>query len=200
MNIELCTIDEVIKKDFFFESRCEVFSTRLKWSVIVNDGKEYDQYDNNNAVYIIISNNDEIVASVRLIETKHPHLLTGSFYNYFFCKSNSTIEATRFFVRKNMAKDEEPVCQILFASMIEYCIKKGHNSIMAIVGGGMSKILRKYGWTHEILEKCLIENKYAYLIDLDLSWGICKKIKELASIDTDKYFLPMIRQDHKKQL
>lgn len=200
MNIELCTIDEVRKKDFFFESRCEVFSERLKWSVVVNDGKEYDQYDNHNATYIIISDDYQTVASVRLIETKYPHLLTGSFHNYFLCKSTSTIEATRFFVRKNMTKNQDPVCQILFSSMIEYCMIKGHNSIMAIVGGGMSKILKKYGWTHEIIEKCLIENKYAYLINLHLSWDICKKIKELASIDADKYFIPLIKQDHKKPL
>jgi len=193
MKIELCTIDDVIKKDSFFEYRYEVFSTRLKWSVIVNNGKEYDQYDNNNATYIIISENDETIASVRLIDTKHPHLLTGSFDNFFLCKSYSTIEATRFFVRKNVTDSKDPVCQILFSSMIEYCMFKGHNSVMAIVGGGMSKILKKYGWTHEIIEKCMIEGKFAYLINLHLSWDICKNIKNLASIDPDKYFLSVIK-------
>ncbi|HDU4094501.1 TPA: hypothetical protein RFN22_004762 [Klebsiella aerogenes] len=83
MNIELSTIDDVIKKDFLFECRYEVFSIRLIWDVIVNNGKEYDQYDSNNATYIIISEDYEIIANVRLIETKHPHLLTGSF-NIFF--------------------------------------------------------------------------------------------------------------------
>lgn len=200
MNIELCTIDDVIKKDFLFECRYEVFSKRLRWDVIVNDGKEYDQYDNNNATYIIISEDYEIIASVRLIETKHPHLLTGSFNNFFSCRSNSTIEATRFFVRKKMTNRKEPVCQILFSSMIEYCITKGHNSIMAIVGSGMNKLLDKYSWTHEIIEKCFIEEKTAYLINLPVSLEICKKIKENASIDPYKYFMPIVKEDHKERL
>ncbi|MBP2156377.1 acyl-homoserine-lactone synthase [Erwinia rhapontici] len=193
MNIELCTINDLIKNDFFFKCRCEVFSKRLNWDVIVNNGKEYDQYDNENATYIIIFSNYNIIASVRLIETKHPHLLTGSFYNYFSSKSDSTIEATRFFVRKNLTSSKEPICQILFSSMIEYCITKGHSSIMAIVGSGMNKLLNKYGWTHEIIEECIIDDKTAYLVSLPISLDTCKKIKVNASIDPCKYFIPSVK-------
>ncbi|HDU4094502.1 TPA: hypothetical protein RFN22_004763 [Klebsiella aerogenes] len=58
-----------------------------------------------------------------------------------------------------MTNRKGPVCQILFSSMIEHYITKGHNSIMAIVGRGMDKFLDKYSWTHEIIEKYFIEEK-----------------------------------------
>ncbi|MCS3433519.1 acyl-homoserine-lactone synthase [Klebsiella sp. BIGb0407] len=197
MNIELCTIKDITKDGFFFESRYEIFSQRLGWSVFVDDGKEYDQYDNDNATYIIISEGDETLASVRLIETKHPHLLTGSFHNYFLCKSHSTIEATRFFVRKKIASSKEPICQILLIAMIEYCMITGHSSIMAIVGSGMSKVLDRYKWPHEIIEECFIEDKIAYLINLPVTREILLNIKDNASIDHHKQFISTVKKNHK---
>ncbi|MFP1751087.1 acyl-homoserine-lactone synthase [Lonsdalea quercina] len=189
MNVQLCTLNGIIKRELFFQYRHKVFSERLNWNVTVHNGKEYDQYDNQNAKYIIIYDNYEIIASVRLIETKHPHLLTGSFHEYFSCQSHATIEATRFFVRKQTKYSKDPVCQILFSSMIEYCLYKKHSSIEAIVGIGMRKLLNKYGWTHDIIEDCFIDEKPAYLINLPISSEICINIKRIASLDPEKNFI-----------
>jgi len=200
MKVELCTINDIADRDFFFEYRYEVFSKRLKWNVKIHNGKEYDQYDNSNAKYIIVTEDYEIIASVRLIETKHPHLLIGSFRDYFSCNNNATIEATRFFVRKQANYNKNPVCQILFSAMIEYCLKNSHKFIMAIVGSGMNKLLNKYGWTHDIIEQCLVEDKPAYLINLPISFDLCRIIREKASLDPNKNFISICQEDHKELL
>ncbi|MEC5317655.1 acyl-homoserine-lactone synthase [Brenneria populi subsp. brevivirga] len=184
------TIDRLIFL-FFCLSNNEVFSKRLNWNVTVSNGKEYDRYDNKYAKYIIISDNHEIVASVRLIETKYPHLLTGPFGDFFSSKHNASIEATRFFVRKHSKYNRYPLCQILLSAMIEYCLDKQHDSIVAIVGSGMNKLLKKYGWAHNVIERCTLENKPIYLINLPISLEVCKKIKEKASLDPGKIFLPI---------
>jgi N-acyl-L-homoserine lactone synthetase len=200
MNIKLCTIDDVVHRTYFFEYRYEVFSKRLNWNVPVHNGKEYDQYDTKNARYIIIFDNHEIIASVRMIETKYPHLFTGSFHDFFSCKNNAPIEATRFFVRKHSNYNGVPICQILFSAMIEYCLRKGYSSILAIVGAGMDKLLNKYGWKHSIVEKCIIESKPTYLINLPISSRICNLIKEKASLDSSKKILSIYQEDRKSQL
>ncbi|TKI02503.1 acyl-homoserine-lactone synthase [Martelella alba] len=200
MNIKLCTINDLLEMAYFFECRFEVFSSRLKWNVPIHNGKEYDQYDNSNAEYITVFEDNEILASVRMIETRYSHLLSGSFQNYFTYKNNAPVEATRFFVRKKIKHCHDPICQILFAAMIEYCMEKKYNSIIAIVGSGMNTLLNRYGWEHGITEAAIIENHPTYLINLPVSLRLCRNIKEKALLDPNLKFLSIHQEGLEAQL
>lgn len=68
--------------DNMFRLRYQKHVIEQKWSsgLTIRNGKETDDYDNNNAVYIIgIDKNDNIVASLRLISTKHSYIINDNF-------------------------------------------------------------------------------------------------------------------------
>jgi len=60
--------------------RHEVFVHRLNWSLPLIDGTERDEFDNADAVYFIVSDdNERVTACARLLPTTGPYLLSERF-------------------------------------------------------------------------------------------------------------------------
>lgn len=67
------------KLDEIFSLRKITFKDRLDWKVTCIDGKESDQYDDENTNYILGTIDNTIVCSVRFIEMKYPTMITALF-------------------------------------------------------------------------------------------------------------------------
>src|SRR5207244_4725123 len=64
-----------------FRLRARQFHDRLGWDVRVVDGMERDQYDDEDPVYVIYTNDDRtrVIGSLRLLPTTGPTLVADYF-------------------------------------------------------------------------------------------------------------------------
>lgn len=157
-----------------FSLRKDTFKDRLNWAVNCTDGMEFDQYDTKNTHYLFGVADDNIICSVRFIETKYPNMITGTFASYFNnidIPEGNYIESSRFFVDKKrtreILKNKYPVTNILFLAMINYAIKYAYAGIYTIVSHPMLRILKRSGWQFSVVEQGLSEkSKNIYLVYL----------------------------------
>ncbi|MEI2605056.1 acyl-homoserine-lactone synthase [Erwinia aphidicola] len=158
----------------FFSLRKKTFSDRLGWSVKCEDGMEFDEYDNDNAKYLLGFYEGEIICGVRLIDFNYDNLITGVFKSFFenviFPEGKFT-ESSRIFIDKDRVKYlgsmRKTVIYQLFLAMINYSLMHNYEGILTIVSLPMLKIIRRSGWLLEIVQKGLSEkNESIYLIKL----------------------------------
>jgi len=65
--------------DEMFQLRARVFGGRLGWEVQVNNGREYDQFDDLNPAYVIgLDADGHLVSCARFLQTTGPHMLSYS--------------------------------------------------------------------------------------------------------------------------
>ncbi|HDL8012815.1 TPA: acyl-homoserine-lactone synthase, partial [Yersinia enterocolitica] len=149
---------------------------RLDWKVTCIDGKESDQYDDENTNYILGTIDDTIVCSVRFIDMKYPTMITGPFAPYFSDVSlpiDGFIESSRFFVEKALARDmvgnNSSLSTILFLAMVNYARDRGHKGILTVVSRGMFILLKRSGWNITVLNQGESEkNEVIYLLHLGI--------------------------------
>ena len=164
------------KLDEIFSLRKITFKDRLDWKVNCIDGKESDQYDDENTNYILGTIDDTIVCSVRFIDMKYPTMITGPFAPYFSDVNlpiDGFIESSRFFVEKTLARDmvgnNSSLSTILFLAMVNYARDRGHKGILTVVSRGMFILLKRSGWNLTVLNQGESEkNEVIYLLHLGI--------------------------------
>ena len=164
------------KLDEIFSLRKITFKDRLDWKVTCIDGKESDQYDDENTNYILGTIDDTIVCSVRFIDMKYPTMITGPFAPYFSDVNlpiDGFIESSRFFVEKTLARDmvgnNSSLSTILFLAMVNYARDRGHKGILTVVSRGMFILLKRSGWNLTVLNQGESEkNEVIYLLHLGI--------------------------------
>ncbi|PNM14282.1 acyl-homoserine-lactone synthase [Yersinia enterocolitica] len=164
------------KLDEIFSLRKITFKDRLDWKVTCIDGKESDQYDDENTNYILGTIDDTIVCSVRFIDMKYPTMITGPFAPYFSDVSlpiDGFIESSRFFVEKALARDmvgnNSSLSTVLFLAMVNYARDRGHKGILTVVSRGMFILLKRSGWNITVLNQGESEkNEVIYLLHLGI--------------------------------
>jgi N-acyl-L-homoserine lactone synthetase len=63
-----------------YELRARQFAERRGWRVVVEDGLEKDRFDDMNPLYIcVITDDRRLLASLRLLPTTGPHMLSDVF-------------------------------------------------------------------------------------------------------------------------
>ncbi|MEG3132594.1 acyl-homoserine-lactone synthase [Rouxiella sp. T17] len=157
-----------------YSLRKKVFKDRLNWQVKCTEDMEFDEYDNENTTYIMGVCEEEVACSLRLIETKFPTMIMGtflSFFNNITLPTGHFIEASRFFVDKTKIKElnisKEPVTTMLYLTVINYAIENKYEGIYAIVSHSMMMIIKKSGWQISVVEKGISEKRQrVYLIFL----------------------------------
>lgn len=160
------------KAEEFYMLRKNVFSDRLQWAVNCSDGKEHDEFDNENANYIFGVENGMIICSTRIIDMKHQNMLNDTFAEFFSdvaIPEGNFIESTRFFVDKErtslLSGKRYPIAQVLFHTLINYAQRHHYDGILAVASQGMMHIIRRSGWKVTVLKKGLSEkNEPVYLL------------------------------------
>ncbi|WP_392434586.1 acyl-homoserine-lactone synthase [Yersinia sp. HM-2024] len=183
------------KLDEIFSLRKITFKDRLDWKVTCIDGKESDQYDDENTNYILGTIDDTIVCSVRFIDMKYPTMITGPFAPYFSDVSlpiDGFIESSRFFVEKTLARDmvgnNSSLSTMLFLAMVNYARDRGHKGILTVVSRGMFILLKRSGWSITVLNQGESEkNEVIYLlylgIDNDSQQKLIHKVLKIHKVE-----------------
>lgn len=140
--------------DDMFELRARVFGGRLGWDVNIEDGKEIDQFDHLDPVYVIgLDDGGNVVAAVRALQTTGPHMLSDVF-SAILCgeaplRSATMWESTRFCVdtqRLTRGKEKNSVsyatCELMIGSL-EFCRSAGIQDIITVIDPVMDRVLKR---------------------------------------------------------
>ncbi|MBT2800524.1 hypothetical protein J7J49_04210 [Halomonas sp. ISL-56] len=154
------------EREQIFSFRKKVFVDRNNWKIESYKGGviECDEYDDDDAKYIYIASSDCILGCVRLRPSTSPTLLTGPFKwlkessKSWQVQTEDTWEASRFFITQHSKKCYEQGgidrrTYALFISMIQFGVISGFAYYEVVVDEKMARILRRSGWTLEVLNK-----------------------------------------------
>lgn len=123
--------------DHFHYQRHRVYAEELGWVRRTASRREFDAFDTDDAVYILVLNHGEFVAGSRLIPTDKPHLASIVFPDAFtlapIIRSAAVLEWTRgFIIPERRGRDSMRLVAASCAAVMDYCLRQGHQQV-----GGM---------------------------------------------------------------
>jgi N-acyl-L-homoserine lactone synthetase len=134
-----------------FKARKAVFVDLLGWDVPVLDGQyEIDQFDNEHARYLIVCDEDEHLASARLLPTTREGILSGLFP--MLCdqappSAPGIFEITRFCLdRRLKARERRAARDALLTAIADYALETGITSYCAVAEIGWQRQIANFGW------------------------------------------------------
>jgi N-acyl-L-homoserine lactone synthetase len=137
----------------FFRLRYEVFVERLGWDLDCPDGLERDQFDAEDATYLLLPNGQgETVAGARLIAMDRPGLLNSVFpflvAGEMPC-SPDIWEVTRLVVdhRKERLEGCGNAGGKLLTGLLEFGVLTDLSHLVSVSDVCIERILRRAGWT-----------------------------------------------------
>jgi acyl-homoserine lactone synthase len=117
------------------------------------DGLERDQFDNQDAIYILVTDNGQVIGGSRLLSTTGPHLLSEVFPYLASVRglprADDIYEWTRMFVVKSRREGRtmgghtrgSVICGVL-----EYCLDNGINGLTALIEMFWLPLFHSMGW------------------------------------------------------
>lgn len=140
--------------DEMFALRARVFGQRLGWEVDIIDGKEIDQFDALDPVYVIgLNDAGRVVSCVRALQTTGPHMLSDVFHDIMDeeppLRSATLWESTRFCVdtdilnRGNARNSVSYATCELMAASLEYAKNSGISDIVTVIDPVMNRVLKR---------------------------------------------------------
>ena len=134
-----------------YRLRARQFNDRLGWRVEVKNGKERDQFDNLNPLYVIsVDENGNVIGTLRLLQTTGPHMLSDVFPQLLpdnqMVRSPLIWESTRFCVDTQKVKDKpvkglNTVTGELLSALLEIGLYAGLTHIVTVIDVRMERIL-----------------------------------------------------------
>ncbi len=167
--------------DQMFRLRAQVFSQRLGWDVHVKDGWETDDFDNDEAIYVLSISQDQntLLGCARLLPTSSPHMMSHVFGSHFepdaIFASPLIWEVTRL-CTNDLAHSEQTPSGLkaptleLMAGVCELGMQSGIAQATGVFEPLMRHIYRRAGMRTAIVGKSLTLGKlpvFAGVWDLD---------------------------------
>ena len=148
--------------DQYFRIRAQVFDERLKWDVIVQDGMEFDAFDDLNPVYLISVDEQtgQVRGGLRMLPTTGPNMLRDIFP--FLLPDGDVIQSPTIWEVSRFAMDhfsEAPdpgrllsyVTGELLAGVVEVSMQSGISFVVAVFDPRMRRVCHAAGCPPEIL-------------------------------------------------
>lgn len=135
-----------------FAARKRVFVDLLKWDVPVLDGRyEVDQFDNRDAVYLIVSDqHGNHAGSARLLRTSGPHILDSLFPGLCATsvpRGSDILEITRFCLDRGQTADQR--CEVrnrLVSALVQYALENGIHTYTGVAELAWLQQILAFGW------------------------------------------------------
>ncbi|CCG08875.1 acyl-homoserine-lactone synthase [Pararhodospirillum photometricum] len=141
----------------FSELRYEIFINRLKWPLACPVGREVDQFDDQDAVYLTSTNRrGQVVAGARLLSTARRSLLNEAFAGLVdgpLPCDDLIVDVTRFAVdhRPERVEGCGNLCGQLLVALQEYGLALGLKHYVSVSDVRMEPILRRGGFRFQRL-------------------------------------------------
>jgi acyl homoserine lactone synthase len=140
--------------DGMFKLRHEVFKERLNWDVGSFSGRERDQFDDLDPVYIVCEQDGEVLGSWRLLPTTGPYMLRDVFPELLHGApapaAPDVWEISRFAVSKRVAGNDSlgtirAVTQLLLDQLFTFAARRSLSRIVAVSDVRFERILKRAG-------------------------------------------------------
>lgn len=137
-----------------FRLRHEIYVTERNWKELARpDGLERDQFDNQDATYILAVDNGQVTGGSRLVPTTRPHLLSEVFPYLASVRgvprAADIYEWTRMFVVKSRREGRTmggPTRGMVICGVLEHCLDKGITSLTALIEMFWLPLFHSMGW------------------------------------------------------
>lgn len=140
-----------------FRIRHDIYVTERKWMKLARaDGRECDQFDNEDAIYFLAIDGKTVIGGSRLVPSLKPHLLSEVFPQLALKgvpRHDDIFEWTRVHVVKERreGRNRGQALGEIFCGIIEYCLANGINALTAIVEMWWLPHFHEMGWRLEPL-------------------------------------------------
>jgi acyl homoserine lactone synthase len=144
-----------------FRLRARVFRDKMNWDVDVIDGMERDKYDDEQPVYIVLTDEgqQQVYGSLRLLPTTGPTLLKDTFSDTLPDAVNLTAptiwECTRLCIDDKLVGDRPEnllmASALLIEGLGEVGLKSGIETILGVFEPMMLRVYRRIGCSVDIL-------------------------------------------------
>lgn len=140
--------------DDYFRIRHEIFVGDRGWTNLARpDGRERDQFDTDDAIYIVGIDNGRIYGGSRLVPTVRPHLLSEVFPHLAAVRSvprdSGIYEWTRVFVTKDRREGGNAgrTAGTVICGLLEYCLAEGVHGLSGVIDAWWLPRFHDMGWT-----------------------------------------------------
>jgi acyl-homoserine lactone synthase len=135
----------------YFRLRYEVYVVERKWMQLDRaDRREIDEFDNDDAIYLLLIEDDRVLGGTRFVPTTKPHLMSEKFPHLASVRGlqrrPDIVEWTRYFVIAERRGADRKEAHIVFAGMIEWCLDKGVSAIVVVMESWWLPHFAEYGW------------------------------------------------------
>jgi acyl homoserine lactone synthase len=183
-----------LELDAFFKLRKDVLIDQRGWNLTACDGKEIDQFDHDQAHYLLCKSNEtgQILGGVRLTPTLAPNLTLDIFSHLIdpklgFSPSPYVWESSRYVTapsesmpHKGLIKE---VTLVLFIGMIEYGLYHKIHSLLTMTEVRLERIGRMVGWhLNRLGNVAQVGNTYAVIGLIEISENMKQKMRTSAGI------------------
>lgn len=168
-----------------YELRHRIYVRERGWKALDRpDGREIDQFDTDDAIYLLAVNDDQVIGGSRLVPTEKPHLMSDVFPQLADVKglqrAPDIYEWTRYFVA-NDKREIGRACDVsgkLAAGIMELCLALRIRRLTVVMETYWLTRFLEYGWKIEPLGlPQLIDNRWTIGVAIDIApaahAGVC---------------------------
>ncbi len=134
-----------------FRIRHQIYVGERKWLALDRpDGREIDQFDTDETVYLLALESGRVVGGTRLVPTLAPHLMADVFP--FLAdirgiqRGSDIVEWTRIFVVPERRGRDSRVLHTVLAGMFEYCLANDIAAITVVMETWWMPRFLELGW------------------------------------------------------
>ncbi|MBO9601851.1 MAG: autoinducer synthase [Novosphingobium sp.] len=148
--------DHRLLLETMFADRKLLFVDLFGWDIPVVDGTyEIDQFDGSHAIYLVVEDQGEHEASLRLLPTDRPHMLDTLFSHlcpFGMPKGRSIWESTRLCLpQRHGAGRRRELRNILISAMVDVALERGIVSYTGVLPAAFRTEVLSLGWRGEPL-------------------------------------------------
>jgi len=165
----------VAELEDFFRARHAIYVEEKQWRDDDGSGMEIDQFDTDEATYMIGIVDDQVMTGTRLLPTTEPHMLSEVFpHSCNFTgvpRQPDVAEWTRgFIVPSFREKGHGPIKGQFCGTVMEYCLNEGITRIGGIQDLYWLPLWKRFGWTvRQIGNPILIDDRWCVAAYFDVT-------------------------------
>ena len=135
-----------------YRLRHRVFYERLSWDVRGSDAMEYDEYDQLDAAYVIVKNDEDVVFGCwRMLPTTGPYMLRDVFPQLLgdqpAPQDDTVWELSRFAVESAGGGNPafSPIVVATMCAAVRYALDRGVNRFVTVTTAAIERMLKRLG-------------------------------------------------------
>jgi acyl-homoserine lactone synthase len=173
-----------------FRIRHDVYVGERKWTNLARpDGLERDQFDNDDAVYLLAIDNGHVVGGSRFVPTLKPHLLSEVYPHLIhgeLPRAPDIWEWTRVFVVKSRREGRNGgrIAGQVYCGIAEFCLRNGISALTVLIEMWWFPIFQEIGWPLRPLGLPeLLDNEWAVPVIMPMAESVLASTRAFYGID-----------------